>query len=69
MSFKEQYDKENGKGGSSNNYGKNGKRKGKRKKKENIVNPNNASSGTTQLTLFDSVDEDPFGNNDNFFPT
>lgn len=50
-------------------YGKNGKRKGKRKKKENIVNPNNASSGTTQLTLFDSVDEDPFGNNDNFFPT
>lgn len=68
VSFKEQYDKENGKGGSSNNYGKNGKRKGKRKKKENIVNPNNASSGTTQLTLFDNGydDDDPFGYRDNF---
>lgn len=38
------------------------------KKKENIVNPNNASSGTTQLTLFDNGcdDDDPFGYRDNF---
>ena len=68
VSFKEQYEKEHSKGGSSNNYGKNGKRKGKRKKKENIVNPNNASSSTTQLTLFDEGydDYDPFGYRDNF---
>lgn len=67
VSFKEEYDKEHGRGGSSGNYGKNGKRKGKRKKKENIVNPNNASSGTTQLTLFDNgYDDDPFGYRDNF---
>ena len=68
VSFKNEYEKEHGNGGSSNKYGKNGKRKGKRKKKGNIVSPANASSSTTQLTLFDSVDEDPFGNNDNFFP-
>ena len=49
-------------------YGKNGKRKGKREKKENIVSPDNASSGTTQLTLFDNGydDDDPFGYRDNF---
>lgn len=69
VSFKDEYEKEHGKGGSSNQYGKNGKRKGKRKKKGSIVSPANASAGTTQLTLFDSADEDPFGNNDNFFPT
>lgn len=68
VNFKSEYEKEHGKGGSSNQYGKNGKRKGKRKKKENIVNPNNASSGTTQLTLFDNGydDDDPFGYRDNF---
>lgn len=38
------------------------------KKKENIVSPVNAcgGAGTTQLTLFDNDDEDPFGYRDNF---
>ena len=66
VSFKEQYEKEHG--DTSGKYGKNGKRKGKRKKKENIVSPVNAccGAGTTQLTLFDNDDEDPFGYRDNF---
>ena len=53
--------------GSNGQYGKNGRRKGKRKKKENIVSPANAcgNADTTQLTLFDD-DEDPFGYRDNF---
>ena len=46
VNFKDEYEKEHGNGGSSNKYGKNGKRKGKRKKKGNIVSPANASSGT-----------------------
>ena len=67
VSFKEQYEQEHGKD-NSGKYGKNGKRKGKRKKKENIVSPVNAcgNTGTTQLTLFDNDDEDPFGYRDNF---
>lgn len=51
---------------SDDKYGKNGYRKGKRKKKESIVNPSNASSN--QLTMFDYGydDDDPFGYRDNF---
>ena len=59
--------KQENKSCSSSQIGKNGKRKGKRKKKGNIVSPANASTGTTQLTLLDDgCDDDPFGCSDNF---
>lgn len=60
VNFKKEYKQERG------NYGKNGYRKGKRKKKESIVSPSNASSN--QLTMFDYGydDDDPFGYRDNF---
>lgn len=48
-----------------NQYRKQGKRRGKRKKKDSIVNPSNAA--TNQLTMFDDgYDDDPFGYRDNF---
>lgn len=59
VGYKEEYEQERG------TYGKNGHRKGKRKKRS-IISPSNASSN--QLTMFDYGydDDDPFGYRDNF---
>lgn len=46
-------------------FGKNGKRKGKRKKKDNpTISPNNASAVDAQITLFD--EDEMFGYYDNY---
>lgn len=49
----------------SGKYGKNGKRKGKRKKKGNIVSSDDVSTDTTQLTFFNDGYDDPYGYGDN----